>query len=220
MPADDPSRLIGPGNERSARRRRRFGRRETRSGFVLVSAFRGRRLRRHQAGWPALLIGVPVIFAGLAWLAGLAPLVGGSLVGVLAVVTAVGALFARRRGRRAHEPDDVADVRGAVYAAAAAGVDAMRDVADPRAAIVACYAAMERVLANAGVGRRMAETPSELLTNAAELGHAPQAARQLAELFADARYSAHPMTHAEREMARAALAQLREPVGLVNRSGS
>jgi hypothetical protein len=142
------------------------------------------------------------------------PVVGGSLIVVLLVVGVVLALLARRRRARIDEIDEIDDeaaARGAVYAAADAGADAMRDVLDPRAAIIACYAAMERVLADAGIRRLVAETPSDLLARAIELNLAPDAARRLTALFLEARYSTHPLADADRDAAREALAQLRTP---------
>lgn len=139
------------------------------------------------------------------------PVAAGSLVVVLLVVAVVLALLARRRGRSAEAIDHDEAARGAVYAAATAGADAMRDVLDPRAAIIACYAAMEHVLAGAGVRRLVAETPADLLTRAVDLNIAPAAARRLTELFLEARYSTHAMTEADRDAARNALSLLQAP---------
>lgn len=139
------------------------------------------------------------------------PVVGGSLIVVLVAVGVVLALLARRRRVRVDAIDEEEAARGAVYAAADAGADAMRDVLDPRAAIIACYAAMERVLADAGVRRLVAETPGDLLARAIELDLAPDAARRLTALFLEARYSTHPLVDADREAAREALAELRTP---------
>jgi len=139
------------------------------------------------------------------------PVAAGSLVAVLLVVAVVLGFLAHRRGRRVEAIDHDEAARGAVYAAADAGADAMRDVADPRAAIIACYAAMEQVLAGAGIRRLVAETPGDLLARAIDLDIAPQAARRLTELFLEARYSTHPMSEGDRDVARAALARLQTP---------
>ncbi|GFG53194.1 hypothetical protein CQY20_11720 [Mycolicibacterium agri] len=86
---------------------------------------------------------------------------------------------------------------------------------EPREAIIACYAAMERELANSpDVVPRESDTPSEVLARAVE-HHALRAdsATQLVELFEEARFSAHVMTEAHRESAvqilRLVLAELR-----------
>lgn len=77
---------------------------------------------------------------------------------------------------------------------------------DVRAAVIACYAAMEDSLAASGVGRQRADSPSDLLDRATRagllVGLAPQ---QLAGLFREARYSSHPMGDAELRRARHAL---------------
>ncbi|MGH8890045.1 MAG: DUF4129 domain-containing protein [Acidothermaceae bacterium] len=139
------------------------------------------------------------------------PVAAGSLVVVLLVLAVVLGFVAHRRNRRVEQIDHDEAARGAIYAAADAGADAMRDVADPRAAIISCYAAMEHVLAGAGIRRLVAETPGDLLARSVELGIAPRAARRLTELFLEARYSTHPMSEGDRDAARAALAQLQTP---------
>jgi hypothetical protein len=136
------------------------------------------------------------------------PLVVGGLVVVLLVVAVV---LAVRAHHRSQPDDEEAATRQAVYAAVDAGDDAMRDVLDPRAAIIACYAAMEHALATAGVRRLAAETPNDLLARAAALNRAPAAAALLTELFLEARYSTHPMSAADRHAARSALTELRAP---------
>jgi Domain of unknown function (DUF4129) len=148
----------------------------------------------------------------------LVPVVGGSLIAALLVVAVVLTVIGRRR-RMADAIDHDEATRGAIYAAAGAGADAMRDVAEPRAAIIACYAAMEAVLSHAGVRRLVAETPSDLLTRAIEIGVAPRAAQRLTGLFLEARYSTHEMTEADRAAAHDALALLRHPLDLAGSAG-
>jgi hypothetical protein len=74
---------------------------------------------------------------------------------------------------------------------------------DPRAAIIACYSAMERGLAEAPDAAPLAsDTPSEVLARAVDHGalHS-HAAAQLVELFTEARFSPHRMTEKHRESA-------------------
>jgi membrane protease YdiL (CAAX protease family) len=74
---------------------------------------------------------------------------------------------------------------------------------DPRAAIIACYSAMERGLAEAPDAAPLAsDTPSEVLARAVDHGalHS-HAAAQLVELFTEARFSPHEMTEKHRESA-------------------
>ena len=77
---------------------------------------------------------------------------------------------------------------------------------DTRAAVIACYAAMETSLTANGVGRHASDSPSDLLARAAGAGlltgPAPEA---LADLFREARYSTHPMGRDQLERARGAL---------------
>jgi Domain of unknown function (DUF4129) len=86
------------------------------------------------------------------------------------------------------------------------GRAALRAVDDARAAIIACYVAMEGSLASAGSARTAAETPDELLTRAAASGLIrSQAAGRLTGLFYEARFSTHPIAATARDAARQAL---------------
>jgi disulfide bond formation protein DsbB len=89
---------------------------------------------------------------------------------------------------------------------------------DPREAIIACYAAMERELANVpGAVPQDFDTPTEVLVRAVEHHalHADNAA-QLVNLFEEARFSPHVMNEGHRKMAvnvlRLVLTELRSPV--------
>jgi hypothetical protein len=87
--------------------------------------------------------------------------------------------------------------------AALAGID------DARAAIIACYVAMERRLADRGTARGAADTPDELLTRAVASGTVRGgAAGRLTTLFYEARFSTHPLGAGQREAASAALDEL------------
>ena len=96
------------------------------------------------------------------------------------------------------EPDLEPDAEPLV-AALAAGARVLHEDPDPRAAIIGCYAAMERSLADAGAPPRMADTPAEVLGRATASGLVRSApATTLTGLFRQARYSSHPMTEADR----------------------
>ncbi|WP_078326495.1 DUF4129 domain-containing protein [Mycobacteroides salmoniphilum] len=74
---------------------------------------------------------------------------------------------------------------------------------DPRASIIACYAAMEQGLTTAPEAAPLAsDTPSEVLQRAVHIGalHS-QAGTQLVSLFSEARFSPHQMTQTDRESA-------------------
>jgi hypothetical protein len=137
----------------------------------------------------------------LAWVLGLAALV--------VVVVLVARWLNSRRGGDARGIDGGTVDGGAEDALAEAvnaGQQALADSGDPRAAIIACYAAMEASLADGGLSRMKAETPSELLDRAVAAGLVPdEAARGLTDLFREARYSTHPMSEQQRDLAGAAL---------------
>ena len=151
-------------------------------------------------------------------------LLAGSTV-LLMMAVFVGAAIAGRRQRRR----DIAGSPGDEYrpATAAAGPDSLARAAEvglaeigdlsrePREAIIACYAAMERELENSPeVVPRESDTPSEVLARAVE-HHALRAdtATELVDLFEEARFSPHVMTEEHREIAvrvlRLVLAELR-----------
>jgi hypothetical protein len=91
---------------------------------------------------------------------------------------------------------------------AAAG--ALLDGTDVRAAIIACYAAMEASLRDAGVPRLAADSPEQLLARAAGGGAIDTpAAAELTRLFGEARFSTHALTERHRESAQAALTTIR-----------
>lgn len=100
-------------------------------------------------------------------------------------------------------PADPAD--DALAEALAAGRGALHGD-DARAAIIACYAAMESSLGAAGVARERSDSPTDLLRRTAERALPDAgAAAVLTELFREARYSTHPMGAGELAAARGAL---------------
>ncbi|KPC87787.1 membrane protein [Streptomyces sp. NRRL WC-3753] len=85
---------------------------------------------------------------------------------------------------------------------------------DARAAVIACYAAMEDALAASGVRRQASDSPADLLTRAADAGFAPgPAGPRLTALFREARYSSHPMDGSHRAAAAAALEEIASLLG-------
>lgn len=107
------------------------------------------------------------------------------------------------------EPDVIADDSQDLREAVESGRVALARLDDARAAIIACYAAMERSLADRGAARGATGTPGELLDRALGTGlvHGP-AARDLTRLFYEARFSTHPLGPGERDAARQALDSL------------
>ena len=89
------------------------------------------------------------------------------------------------------------------------GRSALRAIDDARAAIIACYVAMEASLDERGAVRVIADTPDELLTRATAIGIVRgTAAARLTALFYEARFSSHPMDRGHRDAAGQALAEL------------
>jgi hypothetical protein len=101
--------------------------------------------------------------------------------------------------------EDPEDLREAVES----GRSALRTIDDARAAIIACYLAMEASLAERGTARAIADTPDELLARAQASGivRGPAATR-LTALFYEARFSSHPLDHRQRDAAQQALDEL------------
>ena len=128
-------------------------------------------------------------------------------------ITACVVLLRRRQpGHEALPPDEAAlaeGQRGDLRDAVSSGRQALADLDDARAAIIACYAAMERSLSAAGADHEAADTPDEFLARAAGAGLVRgTAAGNLTGLFYEARFSRHELTAAQRDAARDALEQL------------
>ena len=152
----------------------------------------------------------------------LAPVLYGLLV--IALITALafsiwwGRRLAAAAARPAAVPGDIAEETEGLREAVASGRAAMADLDDARAAIIACYAAMERSLAERGAERGAAGTPDELLRRAVRSGllsagasaggnsaGGNNAAGTLTTLFYEARFSTHPLGPGQREAAARAL---------------
>jgi hypothetical protein len=132
---------------------------------------------------------------------------------VLAALVAVGLTMPARRVKRLlDQPEATAEPQQQpLLDALAAGAKPLREDADPRTAIVNCYAAMEESLAAAGSPPTAADTPAEVLARAGAGGLIRSAAATtLTGLFRRARYSTHPITEADRTAAQHALDRLRE----------
>jgi hypothetical protein len=101
--------------------------------------------------------------------------------------------------------EDPEDLREAVES----GRSALRALDDARAAIIACYVAMETSLAERGTTRAVADTPDELLARATQSGLVRgSAAARLTALFYEARFSSHPLGRSQRDAAERALDEL------------
>lgn len=90
-------------------------------------------------------------------------------------------------------------------------LDDLRAEPDPRRAVIAAYARMERVLAAHGLPRHGAEAPLEYLARILEdLDVGKRAIEGLTELFAEAKFSEHAISPGMKERAIRSLESLRD----------
>ena len=137
------------------------------------------------------------------------PILYGLLV-VALVAAVVISIWWSSRLRKPASPLPIAEPNAdELREAVESGRAALARIDDARAAIIACYVAMERSLADRGARRGMADTPDELLARAvaAQVVRGAAAGR-LTALFYEARFSTHPLTGGQRDAASAALDEL------------
>jgi hypothetical protein len=130
---------------------------------------------------------------------------------VLAAVVAY--VVAERRAQRERRPrDELVEQLALVLDET---LDDLRAEADPRRAIIAAYARLERVLAANGVARRASETPDEYLPRVLhDLELDRGAVARLTALFTRAKFSQHDVDTAMKEEAIGALEQVRDELRL------
>jgi len=150
------------------------------------------------------------------------PTGGGDLFGYLAaatiallVLSMAATLFSRRRGATvtaipagSDAPRPVLPAGPDLARAAELGLAEIGDRSrDPREAIIACYAAMERELDKSpGTSPQDSDTPSEVLARAVErYALRADSAAELVDLFEEARFSPHVMNEGHRADAVRAL---------------
>jgi hypothetical protein len=133
------------------------------------------------------------------------------LTGMAIAIAVVIALTVWARRGRHIDPSHTGRRRvAALLDSLTAGSDALLAGGEPRAAIIACYAAMERGFAAAGSAPAAADTPAEVLARATQAGLVrTEPAEALTGLFRRARYSTHPMTSADSRVAADALTEMR-----------
>jgi Domain of unknown function (DUF4129) len=135
------------------------------------------------------------------------------LLGLLVVglVAALFFFFARGQeeppSRRERSQDDLAkEVR--------AGIVDLASIRDPRRAVIACYARMQRLLPSAGITSRPADTPFELLARILEQRDvARSSVTTLTESFERAKFSSHSIGESTRAEALGALRNIRDQLG-------
>jgi Domain of unknown function (DUF4129) len=131
------------------------------------------------------------------------------LVVVALSAIAAGAAYVASRRRRRRTPR-------ALLAATIADVlddslDDLRAEKDPRRAVIAAYARLERVLAVHGLAKRAPETPEEYLVRILpELEVEPDSVQRLTELFTWAKFSHHDVGLGMKEEAIEALSTVRD----------
>ena len=124
---------------------------------------------------------------------------------VLVAMLAGVAVLVLCRGRRGPT-----HLSGRAGAAVEAAIEALDTITDPRSAVIAAYASMERTLAAHGVARLPAEAPREYLRRVlVETDGTARDAGTLTGLFEEARFSTHPVPERVRELALAALSSVR-----------
>jgi hypothetical protein len=201
----------------------RFGRRSGLVTFLLVAAALGLfgywRLRDPQLqlseqfedvivprGGPATSFGEeetpPQYEAEFAWI----PVLVVVLLGALAFAAHYAS--ARRRRRRWGEREAAAEALAEVLDDT---LDDHRAEVDPRKAVIAAYARLERTLAAHGAARKAAETPEEYLVRILPgLAVERRSIRRLTDLFTRAKFSQHEVDTGMKEEAIDALAQVRD----------
>lgn len=96
------------------------------------------------------------------------------------------------------------------------GIEDLEAIRDPRAAIIACYARLERTVEAAGVRRKGSDTPFDLLGRfLAEHDVVGPSALRLTALFERAKFSRHEMDEGMRQEALAALEDVRSQLRAV-----
>ena len=127
----------------------------------------------------------------------------------LVAVAAIAYVVASRRTRRPRDPQ--AELAAELAAALDEALDDLRAESDPRRAIIAAYARLERVLAANGIPRLGSETPDEYLVRVLhDLELTPDAVGRLTALFTQAKFSHHAVDDTMKEGAIAALEHVRD----------
>ena len=132
-----------------------------------------------------------------------------AIIGGLAAVAVIAYVVSARRSRRSR--DARTQLAEELAVALDDALDDLRAEADPRRAIIAAYARLERVLAAHGFPRRAAETPDEYLVRVlGALELAPHAIGRLTALFTQAKFSHHDVDSEMKESAIDALEHVRD----------
>jgi hypothetical protein len=185
--------------------------------LVLLTTMLAVAATNHRKGQPPLrLLGpppppapVPPAAAGAS--GGGAALAAAITVAVLLALAAIVITLLVLRSRARRRTGAPRTHRQALAEAVDESLDALRATADPRRAVIAAYAALERALSRAGLPRGRHEAPFEYVPRALDRlpDHGPHLHR-LAELFELAKFSRHDIDPAMRDEALRALTAVRE----------
>jgi tetrahydromethanopterin S-methyltransferase subunit B len=146
--------------------------------------------------------------AGEAYVAQFAWVPVAVVLGLVLVAVTAYVVAGRRDARVRPAEDDLAEQLAAVLDDT---LDDVRAETDPRRAVIAAYARLERVLAANGLPRLESETPEELLRRVLrELSLDSNAVERLTALFARAKFSQHHVDLTMKEEAIGALEQVRD----------
>jgi uncharacterized membrane protein affecting hemolysin expression len=133
------------------------------------------------------------------------------LVTIALIVLAVTAWWYAGRARKRARGELHSELAAAVAQAVDESLDDLRAEPDPRRAVIAAYARLERVLAAHGLPRQPAEAPLEYLGRMlAELSVTDKAARALTDLFERAKFSQHAVGAEMKDEAIDALQTVRD----------
>lgn len=134
-------------------------------------------------------------------------------VAIVAAVLVVVAAFAARAflRRRARRGTPLQRLARRLQDAVEEGLQELEDEPDPRLAVIAAYAGMERSLARVGLPRRSSETSLEYLRRLLEMLRLDSpAVTRLTDLFQVAKFSAHPVDATMKREAIEALVAIRD----------
>jgi len=136
------------------------------------------------------------------------------VVAALLLAAVVAYVVAERRANRGRGAGEA--LMEQLAAALDLTLDDLRAEADPRRAIIAAYARLERVLAANGIARRASQTSDEYLVSVlSSLELDSRAVERLTALFKRAKFSQHDVDTAMKEEAIGALEQVRDELRLV-----
>jgi len=132
-----------------------------------------------------------------------------ALIVLAALAIAAGLVLRGARLGRRRSP--LAKLAGQLQEAVVEGLEELESEADPRLAVIAAYARMERALAGVGLPRARHEAALEYLDRLLLLlGAQGPAARRLTELFQVAKFSDHVIDAGMKQEAISALVELRD----------